>query len=135
MKKKCLTYYKKRAWKMFSTYIRTRDSLKTTGSTDKCVCITCNKRKEFRRIQAGHAIGGRNNSILFDEELVNGQCDGCNGFGNGKYAEYSLWFIENYGLKKWEDKVKLSKQLVKYTKQDYKDKYEEFKNKLEELNI
>jgi len=76
MKKKGLTYYKKRAWKMFSTYIRTRDSLKTTGSTDKCVCITCNKRKEFRRIQAGHAIGGRNNSILFDEELVNGNAMG-----------------------------------------------------------
>jgi hypothetical protein len=65
---------KAKAWKMFSTYIRLRDCLKTTGTLDKGVCITCGKLCDFKELQAGHYIGGRGNSVLFDEKIVNGQC-------------------------------------------------------------
>jgi hypothetical protein len=132
-KEKSLTYYKNRAWKVFSNYIRTRDCIATTGNLRRGKCVTCNKEFPFEELQAGHAIGGRNNSILFDEELVNAQCRGCNGFGNGKYAEYSLWFINRYGLEKWEEKIRLSKTAVKYTKEDYKKIYEDYRNKLNNL--
>jgi len=52
------------AWNAFSYYIRIRDSLATTGNIYQCVCITCNERgdsepKDFKHIQAGHAVGGR----------------------------------------------------------------------------
>lgn len=118
---KTLKGAKRKAWKCFSQYIRARDCLFTTNTLTRCKCVTCNREFPLEEIQAGHAIGGRNNSILFDEKLVNGQCKGCNGFGNGKYAEYSVWFIETYGLQEWEDKVILSKQSKKYSMQDYLD--------------
>ena len=86
-KKKGLKYYKTKAWNMFSKYIRTRDCLATRGTVGEGVCVTCGKRYHFKELQAGHEIGGRNNSILCDEELVNAQCRGCNSYGNGKYAE------------------------------------------------
>ena len=70
---------KKDAWTAFATYIRLRDCLKTTGTTTSCVCVTCAQRgdvapKECKHIQAGHAVGGRGNAVLFNEEITNGQC-------------------------------------------------------------
>lgn len=132
-KSKTLTYYKKKAWKAFSDYIRARDSLLTTKSLKRCKCVTCGKEVDYSGIQAGHAIGGRYNSILFDEELVHGQCNGCNGYGNGKYAEYSVWFIRNYGTEKWEEKVALSKQLIQYKSSDYIRIEQEYRDKLDLL--
>jgi hypothetical protein len=133
MKTKNLSYYKKKAWKAFSDYIRTRDSLATTETREKCKCITCGRVVDYKDIQAGHAIAGRHNSILFDKELVNGQCKFCNGYGGGRYAEYSLWFISKYGLEKWKEKVELSREVIQYRKSDYIRIYEEYKRKLEEL--
>lgn len=120
---------KAKAWRIFSLYIRTRDCIATTKFPDQGKCVTCGKFFPIQELQAGHAIGGRNNSILFDEQLVNAQCRGCNGYGNGRYADYSLWFIKKYGQEKWEEKVQLSHQLAVdldfdaiYTK--YKSKYD-----------
>jgi hypothetical protein len=117
---------------MFSKYIRLRDCLKTTGFPDQGRCVTCDKYFPYSELQAGHAIAGRNNSILFDEKLVNAQCRGCNGYGNGRYADYSLWFIKEYGQKEWERKVQLSHQVA--VDLDYDKLYERYKKKYEKLN-
>ena len=132
-KKKNLSYYKNRAWRMFSKYIRTRDCLATTKSKERGKCVTCGKEFPFKELQAGHAIGGRAPAILLDEELVNAQCRGCNHFRDGNYGKYSVWFIDKYGLERWEEKVRLSNMIVKYDKEYYKEKYEEYKNKLNDL--
>jgi hypothetical protein len=131
-KMKKLSYYKSRAWKMFSLYIRTRDCLLTTRRQDTGKCVTCGQVFHFKDLQAGHAIGGRNNSILFDEELVNAQCRSCNLFG-GKYAEYSVWFINKYGLERWQEKVHLKKRSVVLKRDDYIAIFEEYKKKHEDL--
>ena len=122
---------KQKAWNIFSKYIRTRDCLKTSKFPDCGKCITCGKFFPIQELQAGHAISGRNNSILFDEELVNAQCRGCNGYGNGRYADYSLWFIKKYGQDKWEEKVRLSHELVPDL--DYDEIYEKYKKKYDKL--
>ena len=132
-KKKNLSYYKNKAWRMFSKYIRTRDCIKATGFADQGKCVTCNKFFPFSELQAGHAIGGRNNSILFDEKLVNAQCRACNHYGNGKYGEYSVWFIKTYGLDMWQGKVELSNQSVVYKIPDYQEIYLKYKEKYEKL--
>lgn len=132
---KTLKGAKRKAWKCFSKYIRARDCYLTTNTLTRCKCVTCRKEFPLKEIQAGHAIGGRNNSILFDEKLVNGQCKGCNGFGNGKYAEYSVWFIETYGLKEWEEKVILSKQSKKYSIHDCLEIAEDYESKYKVFNL
>lgn len=98
---------KEKAWKAFSDYIRMRDCLATTGTTTHCICVTCSVRgdyswKEYKQIQAGHAVGGRGNAVLFNEKIVNGQCGYCNrkppmGLG-GDYGNYAIWLAERYGL-------------------------------------
>lgn len=127
------TATKQSAWRAFSLYIRTRDCLKTSGFPDQGRCVTCGKFFPITELQAGHAISGRNNSILFDEQLVNAQCRGCNGYGNGRYADYSLWFIKRYGEKKWEEKVTLSHQLA--VDLDFDLIQKKYKKKLDKLMV
>jgi len=97
-------------WKYFSRYIRTRDCIATTGTLNRGRCITCGQVFDFKDLQAGHAIPGRHNSILYDEELVNAQCKFCNGYGGGRYAEYASWFVRKYGIDRWDEKTLLSNQ-------------------------
>jgi len=124
---------KDKAWRSFSDYIRTRDSLKTTSTLTRCVCITCGKTVPYKRIHAGHGIGGRTNSILFDEKLVNGQCDSCNVFHGGEYEIYASKLIEMYGIDMYNEFLAKKKRTVKYTTQDYIDISIMYKNKRTKL--
>jgi len=141
------TPYKKaknKAWRAFSKYIRTRDCLATTGETSQCRCVTCQKVVPYEEIQAGHAIGGSMMSIKFDEELVNGQCKSCNmgggygrrkmGYNSGRYADYSVWFINKYGKDKWEQKVLLSHESRKYSTPELEDIAQKYKEKYNSLS-
>jgi hypothetical protein len=118
-------------WSNFSKYIRLRDCLATTGTTDYGTCVTCGRRFHYKKLQAGHAIGGRSNSILFDEELVNAQCYMCNMYGNGRGAEYSVWFIKKYGIEKWEEKIRIARQVG--VKLDLEEINRKYKRKIGEL--
>ena len=115
------------AWDSFSRYIRTRDSLKTTGTLTYCVCVTCRERgddvpKEYKHIQAGHAVGGRGNAILFHEEIVNGQCDYCNSQGafglKGDYGNYAIYLVKEYGIEHAQELQRLKGTYKKYTIKD-----------------
>ena len=118
------------AWNSFSRYIRTRDSIKTTGTTTHCICVTCRERgdsepKEYRHIQAGHAVGGRGNAVLFHEEIVNGQCDYCNSQGafglKGDYGNYAIYLVREYGIEHAQELQRLKGTYKKYTIQDLRD--------------
>ena len=126
---------KDKAWNMFSKYIRLRDCLETTGKKDEGVCRTCGKVFPFKKLQAGHAIPGRNNSILCDPEIVFCQCQGCNLWGGGRIQNvYTLFIIEKYGVEFYEKKVRESNQLVKYTESDWESIYQHYKELYELLD-
>ena len=105
---------KKKAWTEFSRYIRLRDCLKTTGNRDEGKCVTCNQTREYKNLQAGHFIGGRNNAVLFQEEGVHAQCYSCNAkhIGNGKPIEYWLFMEKTYGREVIDRLIHESKQTV-----------------------
>ena len=124
---------KKKAWKAFSDYIRTRDSLKTTGSTTHCRCITCPKTVEYKGIQAGHFVGGRGGSVLFDEDLVNGQCLRCNVMLNGNYDSYNLVMLKKHGSEKVIEMLERKGKTVHYKASDYKIIREKYKTLVEDL--
>lgn len=88
---------KDKAWDRFSIFIRTRDCIKYGGSLEDGMCVTCQRPYPFKKLQAGHFIGGRTNSILLDEDLVHAQCYGCNVGRGGAYVEYFVWMEEQYG--------------------------------------
>ena len=132
---------KKGAWTAFSKYIRARDSLATTGTLTHCRCITCNEvfpsdwQKHGNYIQAGHAIDGRSKNILFDEDLVNGQCSVCNCIHNGRLSEYAVIMIDKYGKEWFEEKCRFARKPAEKTWniQDLDELRDYYKQKLEEL--
>jgi len=95
---------KTKCWKTFSIYIRTRDCIRFKQSLTEGICVTCKRPYPFKQLQAGHFIGGRMNSVLFDERIVYTQCYSCNGnppFGKGgNYVEYFLFMMNSEGYTK-----------------------------------
>lgn len=135
-KKIKFTTAKKRAWTAFSRYIRVRDALKTIGNREQCKCITC---PDIRNVagkgcmQAGHFIPGRGNAVLFDEEIVNGQCYNCNFNLKGNWVEYERVMVKRFGREKVEEMKLRAKQTVKYTTQDMLNIEAKYKQKLEDI--
>ena len=140
MAKRTIKSAKKGAWDAFSKYIRLRDSLATTNSTDQCVCITCKdivptkKIDGFNCLQAGHAIPGRAKNILFDEDLVYGQCQACNCIHGGRISEFAVIMIDKFGKEWFEEKLFIARKPaatrwsimdLDEIKQKYKQKYQE----------
>ena len=119
---------KERAWKMFSLYVR-----KSNEKNGYIECYTCGKRKKLKEMSAGHAIGGRNNAVLFDIRIVKPQCVGCNKFGGGQYQIFAYKLIKELGMGVYEKILFNSHKAVKYTIFDFEDIYEKYKKLLEAL--
>ena len=60
---------KQMVWDYFSIYIR----LRYANKKGVAKCYTCGKVLAIKALQAGHAIMGRSNAVLFDEEIVKPQ--------------------------------------------------------------
>lgn len=120
---------KKRAWKAFSLYIRKKD-MNSMGFVN---CYTCDKRVFYKEANAGHAIGGRNNAILFNEDLVRVQCVGCNVWGRGQYAVFTRKLIDELGLKKYDELIEHARDTVQLKVADYLEIESFYRKKLEDL--
>ena len=107
---------KEKAWATFSKYIRLKSS-----RNGYATCYTCGIVKHWKELQAGHGIGGRNNSVLFLEEIVKPQCVGCNVFGRGKYAVFTRKLIDELGLEEYDRIVTESNQVRKYSEMELKE--------------
>ena len=117
--KSVLTKAKNKAWVQFSNFIRLRDCLKTTGTKDEGICITCEKRIPFKGSNAGHFVSSRCNSVLFEEDLVNLQCYSCNIGLVGNYIPYTLKMLELHGKEWVEEKQRLKRKTLKRDLNDY----------------
>lgn len=87
---------KDKAWDEFSAFIRVRDCLRTSGTLEEGVCISCDRAIPYKGSQAGHFIAGRTNAILLDEDLVHLQCYHCNIGLSGNYVEYFVAMEQLY---------------------------------------
>lgn len=133
MKQVTLKSAKAKAWTAFSAYIRLRDCLKTTGTTEEGVCITCGTRIPYKSSQAGHFISSRCNSVLFEEDLTNLQCYSCNIGLMGNYVPYTVAMIQLHGLDWVEEKQNLKHKTLKRSIWDYQQLEEKYKSKYQEL--
>lgn len=120
---------KAKAWSAFSLYIRT----KYADEDGLVACYTCGKRAEIKNMQAGHGIGGRNNAVLFMEEIVRPQDMGCNVFGRGQYARFTRKLIDELGMNRYDEIVTESGKPVKYNLADYEAIEAKYKEKLNNL--
>ena len=123
-KKITVSKMKKKAWNEFSLYIR----LKYSDAYGIGHCYTCGAKRHYKALQAGHGIGGRNNAVLFKEEIVRCQCSGCNLWGGGKYSIFTEKLIDEYGAKKYAQFVRESNKTVKMTVLDYQAIFEAYRD-------
>ncbi len=133
--KAILTYRaaKKKAWIEFSKYIRARDCLQSTGRSYFGKCITCGRIFEFELLHAGHFVGNRNSSILFDERNTHIQCSLCNCGLDGNKKAYETKMINLYG-RETIDKLQIqAKQTKKYTINELEELASYYKEKTMEL--
>ena len=113
MKKKKLPSIPKlmrKADKVFSTHVRTRDG--------KCV-LDCDKCTKV--IQCGHLIRRGKFSVRFDETNCNAQCSYHNFLHNSEPEHYYRWFIKNYGHLPLIDLVDRSKIKMKLSTPELRD--------------
>ena len=115
MKKISTRGLRRKAWTIFSKYIRRKYS----DHVGYCYCVTCGKHQKWQQMDAGHAIGGRRNSVLFQEDLVRPQCRYCNRYQGGKPLEFREALIREYGEKRFEYLRALAKRPKFYTREQY----------------
>ena len=128
-KKVSVSKLKKKAWDMFSKYIR----MKYANKSGMEECYTCGRVLYWKNMQAGHGIAGRNNAILFCEDVVRPQCVGCNFFGGGKYGVFMNKLIKEYGAEEFSQLVMMSTMTLQRKSKDYIEIYETYSKKLKEL--
>jgi len=137
VKKKGVSYWKKKAWGIFSRYIRLRDALETTGTKTRLRCCTCGKIYPafgVGCVQAGHFIPGRGHNLLFREQGVHGQCYNCNITLKGNWVEYERFMVGKYGRDITEEEKKAKYAKVKYTAAEMEELYYKYKMMFEELD-
>lgn len=130
MKKLSLSQAKKRAWKAYSLYIRLKDA----DPQGMVTCYTCDKKYHYKKMNAGHGIAGRTNSILFEDKIVRCQCAGCNIWGGGKYSIFTRKLIDELGLNGYDVMITQSRQTKKYTVQELLDIEEKYKTLTDSLH-
>lgn len=121
---------KAKAWKTFSEFIRK----KYADENGFCKCVTCGKIEFWKKMQAGHAVGGRNNAVLFHEEIVHVQCVHCNIFMRGNYSVYTLFMIDTYGRERFEELLALKNLVKKLSNDDLRNVTEQYQQLIEMLN-
>ena len=119
------TSAKKKAWAACSKYVRTlhsRDGI--------CTCYTCGVSKPISDMQAGHAIQGRGNSVLFETDGIRPQCPGCNVWQGGRLDVFIPKLIDEIGRDRYDELLALKSKSVKFTIEELKELELKFKREI-----
>jgi hypothetical protein len=128
-KGKSLGKLKRELWDLVSLYVR-RSAADHRGMA---VCYTSGAEMRWQDLQAGHAIPGRHNAVLYDLDIIKPQSMRDNIFLRGQHHVFATKLIEEHGMDWWQAKLEGSKKIVKYSRQDILEMTEQFKQRLEAL--
>ena len=120
---------KDKAWDACSEYIRRKFAV--DGYT---TCVTCGVTKPWKEMQAGHYVDGRNNTVLFMEEIIYPQCFSCNMGKKGNKIKYTAFMMrKGYTMDELDTLDNLKFGIKKMSTNDFKEKEEYFLTKLNQL--
>lgn len=115
--------------RIFSQFIRLRAT--DAGGVGKC--YTCNSRRHYTEVDAGHFMSRACMSTRWDEQNVQFQCKRCNGFRSGEQYEYALQLDMQYGDGTASMLHSKSKQMKKWTISELEHMIEHYKRRVNEL--
>lgn len=106
-------------------YVRERDKGKP------CISCGCQWNSDF---QAGHFYAaGSFETLRFDFDNIQGQCQQCNLYNNGNFENYSLRLPERIGLEKYNELVKKASIDKQFSKVWNLDNLKEIRDKIKQL--
>lgn len=118
---------KKLFWKIFSEYIRRRDSINGYAT-----CISCGKKDYWRNMDAGHYIPKTAGlALYFNEQNVNSQCTYCNRWMHGNLSKYAIGLRKKYGDNILKELNEKRHKIIKIRTPEYKKLIEEYKKKID----
>jgi hypothetical protein len=131
-KQKSLSSLKKKAWDLFSQWIRRRYA----SHSGKVVCVTCGAQEHWKVMHAGHFFPkSRGLVYYFHEKNVHVQCVVCNMFrAEQAKIDYTIFMQEKYGMGIVDELEQLAQHPVKYYHSDYESMIEDYKQRLELLD-
>jgi len=106
---------KAKAWKVFSRFIRMRDS----DEMGRVKCVTCKRVAHWSTMDAGHFLTRAKECTLFDERNVHAQCKGCNQFQGGMFFEHEKAVERIHGPGTVAELKTLAGMTCKRTARDY----------------
>ena len=107
---------KKKTWSACSRYVRHKHS-----KDGLCTCFTCGVVKPIAEMQAGHAIQGRGNSILFQTDAIRPQCSSCNVWQGGRLDVFIPKLIDEIGRERYDEILEMKGNPRKFTLEELKD--------------
>jgi hypothetical protein len=123
MKKITLPKLEKKAWDVFSKWIRNRDA----DENGYCKCISCGVVKHWKELQGGHFVKSGNKLVKFDEHNVHAQCVRCNKYLDGNEGEYARVILQRYGESELNRLLDSKGKECKRNRQDFEDIIEKYK--------
>lgn len=126
-KQKSLSWFRKKAWGLYSLCIRRRDA----DENGYGPCISCGVIRHYTQMNAGHyhpqSLGLQ---VVFVEKNVNSQCPYCNLALQGNQVEYSKALIKKYGPEVLEELEIVKCSSVKFSRSDYEEMIEKYNQRL-----
>lgn len=126
------TYINNTVWPEFARFIKARDA----NNEGWIRCCTCNKSLRWNdsECNAGHLVSGRSNNVIFDEQIVHGQCAGCNNYKSGAVWEYTQFMRKKgHSYEEIEEMQNRKNVIKKYTKEELKDLKKYYKAEADRL--
>ena len=83
------------------------------------ICVTCGKVGPWtgQEMDAGHFLGGRSNSILFEPLNIHPQCKYCNRTGGNPQA-YRQFMLQAYSAEIVEALEKMKRESISFTREE-----------------
>jgi hypothetical protein len=106
-------YLKKRAWVIFSRYIRQK-GMNSYGMNQ---CYICGAFKHWKEMHACHFFHGR---LDFSEDNIHVGCPQCNTFKSGNLAPYAIRLVDELGEERFKA-LKREAETTTYTADNLKE--------------
>lgn len=127
-----VTVLKSKLWKIISEYIRR----KYADSDGFCKCTTCDTRKQWKELQAGHYVpSGASSYLRYVENNIHPQCYHCNINLGSNPIEYRIYMVKTYGEKFVEQMLELRNEPTSLKSYDLQVLIDEYKKKLDNLTL
>ena len=128
LKKQSISVLKKKLDKVFSEYIRRRDSI-----GDVCICITCGRMGQWKYMDNGHYMKRQHLATRYDEKNCNGQCKCCNYAEQGANEKYKIAIDKKWGVGTADKLEQKKHNKVKWTAFEYETLIEHYQDKIKEM--